>query len=531
MSVANLTSISVLESLGQIVGEENLLTDEASCVLFAQDVHYKARPAIAVARPGSAEALSQVVKHAVHAGHAVIARGGGMSYTRGYVPDEDDSIIIDMSRMARVLEINTEDMYVRVECGCTWAKLHEALEETGLRTPYWGTLSGISATVGGGMSQNSIFWGSGQFGTAVDSLLALEVVLADGTVLHTGSGAQRHGSPFFRHYGPDLTGLFACDAGALGFKTVATLRLIPRRPERRAAAFDFADAKSLIAAMSDIGRADVAAECFAFDPNLQAVRMQRESLVSDAKALAGVMREEGSLLGALKQGAKVALAGRGFMKDVAFALNVMVEEQFAPAADMALDQVNQLAAKHGGKSIEPSIPKILRANPFTPLNNVVGPQGERWVPIHALLPHSKAWRVQRQLDELLDRHRDVLEQQGITVGFLYAVVSTNGFVIEPVFFTPDAMNELHRATVEAQVLKKLPGFSANPAARRLTDQLREEMIECFFAAGAIHMQLGKSYPYQRGLKEETLALVRELKHSLDPNCRINPGALGLHPPT
>jgi FAD/FMN-containing dehydrogenase len=75
-------------------------------------------------------------------------------------------------------------------------------EAHGLRTPFWGTLSGIRATVGGSLSQNALFWGSGQYGTAIDSLLSLEVVLGDGTLVHTGSAAQINSTPFFRHFGP-----------------------------------------------------------------------------------------------------------------------------------------------------------------------------------------------------------------------------------------------------------------------------------------------------------------------------------------
>jgi len=310
MSLAEISSPSLLGQLAEIVGPEYVLSDESSCIFYAQDVHHKAEPAAAVVRPGSASELAAAVKASVSAGFAVIPRGGGMSYSKGYVPAEANSIIVDLSRFDRVLEINREDRYVTVECGCTWADLYQALEGSGLRTPYWGTLSGIRATVGGGLAQNSIFWGSGQFGTAVDSVLSIEVVLADGSIVETGAAAQQHGSPFFRHYGPDLTGLFCCDAGALGFKTKATLRLIKQRPERRAAAFDFSEAPALIKAMSEIARSELASECFAFDPNLQSIRMQRESLMSDAKRLAGVMRSSDSVLGALKEGAKVAIAGR-----------------------------------------------------------------------------------------------------------------------------------------------------------------------------------------------------------------------------
>ena len=262
-----------------MIGSEYLLLDADACSFYAQDVFTKGLPAVAVVRPGNTDELCAVVKSLTAAGHAVIPRGGGMSYTSGYVPALTGSVIVDLGRMDRIITIYKEDMYVTVESGCTWKALHEALENSGLRTPFWGTLSGIKATVGGGLSQNSIFWGSGQFGSAVDSVISLDVVLADGSLVTTGSGAQINGSPFFRHFGPDLTGLFTCDTGALGFKARVTLRLIPKLPAKQYVAFDFKTAADTISAMSDIGRMGLAMECFGFDPFLQKQRMKRESLV------------------------------------------------------------------------------------------------------------------------------------------------------------------------------------------------------------------------------------------------------------
>ncbi|MDX1517438.1 MAG: FAD-binding oxidoreductase, partial [Woeseiaceae bacterium] len=498
-----------------------------SCVLYAQDVYTKTLPALAVVQPGSTEELAAAVKCITSSGHAIIARGGGMSYTSGYVPTEEGSVIVDMQRMNRVLDINPVDMTVSVECGCTWKSLHEALEGSGCRTGYWGTLSGIHATVGGGLSQNSIFWGSGRYGTAADAVLSLDVVLADGSIVRTGSAAQRNAVPFFRHYGPDLTGLFTCDTGALGLKAAATLRLVPVRDHREGLSFDFGDYRSLVAAMSDIARADLAHECFAFDPRLQAVRLQRESLMSDVKKLAGVMKAGGSVLGALREGAKVAVAGRGYMKNVQYSLHVMIEDRSRAAVLDAAAAVREICDGHGGREIENSIPTILRANPFTPLNNMVGPNGERWVPVHVLVAHSQAEAVLSGVLAVLDKHDAAMEEHGIGWGYLLATVSTNGFVIEPVFFTPDALNEIHEATVEEHVLKKMRRFDANPAAAAVTAGIRAELLQLFNDAGGIHMQIGKAYPYRTGLRPESWRVIDALKSAVDPERRVNPGSLGL----
>lgn len=517
----------MVEDIVAILGADSVLTDEQTCSFYSQDIYTKALAALAVVRPGSADQVSDVVAVAAKRGHAVIARGGGMSYTSGYVPAEANSILLDMGKLNKVLEINTEDMYVTVEAGCTWKALHDALTETGCRTPYWGTLSGIKATVGGSLSQNSIFWGSGRYGSAVDSVLSLEVVLADGTILDTGSNAQRYGAPFYKHYGPDLTGLFCCDTGALGIKTRATLQLVPELTARRFASFDFDNYRDMAKAMSAIARAGLAMECFGFDPFLQKQRLQRESLLKDVKALAGVVKASGGVVAAVRDGVKTAVAGRGFMDDVAYSLHIMVEEGSEAQADDRLEQARQICLGYQAREIENSIPKILRANPFTPLNNVVGPEGERWAPVHSLVPHSRAIAVIDGVENIFSEHRELMEREGIGVGFLFATVSTHCFVVEPVFFWPDALTEIHRGTVEPAVLNKLPGFDKNLDARKAVAHIREKLLEFFCDMGAAHLQVGKAYLYKKGLKSPSWELVRQLKRTLDPDNRINPGALGL----
>ena len=116
-------------------------------------------------------------------------------------------------------------MFITVEAGVTWKRIHEALAPFGLRLPFYGTFSGARATVGGGLSNGALFHGTARHGTGADGVLGLELVLADGTLLRTGQ-AGFGGKPFYRTFGPDLTGLFLHDCGAFGIKVEATLRLI-----------------------------------------------------------------------------------------------------------------------------------------------------------------------------------------------------------------------------------------------------------------------------------------------------------------
>jgi len=521
------SNISILKALSEIVGDKYVLSDEYSCSLYAQDVYTKSIPALAVVQPANAEELSQVINTSTEANYITIPRGAGMSYTSGIVPISTNSIMIDMSRMNKVVEINEQDMYVTVECGCTWKDLHEQLKATGLRTPFWGTLSGIYATVGGGLSQNGMFWGSGQFGAIADSVIGMDVIISDGSIIKTGSSAQINGSPFIRHFGPDTTGMFIGDTGSLGFKVTATFRLIPELPAREYIAINLTNAIDTFNTMSEISRKGLAMECFAFDPYLKAQRMKRESLTSDAKALFGFMKSSSSMSSALKQGAEVALAGRSYMNNVDYSIQIIIEEKYPETATLALKEIRTIIKKNNGKEIKNTIPKMLRSDPFPPVNNMVGPNGERWVCVHGLFPHSKISFAHEGTQAIFEKHQTAMDEHNIGVGYLFATFSTNGFVLEPVFFWQDELKELHEKSVTANHFAKLKKYPENLEARAIVNLIKNEISQLFSTLGGSHFQIGKTYHYTEGIQLNTLNLVKTIKHYVDPKNLINPGSLGL----
>ena len=508
-----------LTALDGKVGAASLLTDAANRELYRHDV-YAAGPApLAVFRPASVEELAAGIGAATAAGIAVIPRGGGMSYTGGYLSPVANFILVDTASLARVIEVNEADMTVTVECGITWEELRRELQPRGLRVRAWGTLSGINATVGGGMSQNGVFWGAGG-GTVVDSALSFDVVLADGSVVATGSS-------FFRPYGPDLTGLFAADCGAFGIKARATLRLVREGAAFGYGSFSFDTADQIFAGMSAVAREGLASESFGFDPFLQAQRMKRDSLASDAKSLVNMMKAQGSLLKGLKEGAKVALAGRSFLDDVPFSLHCIAERRRQNEADADMAEITRLIEAAGGKAIENTIPKILRANPFPPVNSMVGPEGERWVPVHGFLPHSKLVEGWNAVQALFAARADEMAALGVNAGAMLAAVSPQVCLIEPVFFWPEELNPLHRRAVEPAHLAKLKGFPANAASTALVHELRAGVVAEFQKLGAVHLQIARTYPLKNGHSPESWDLLKALKAKVDPKGLMNPGSLGL----
>lgn len=508
-----------LAAITAAVGQDAIVTDAAELDFFGQDVFSRGQTPLALFRPTDIAKLARGVAAATKAGVPVVPRGGGMSYTSGYLPAEAGALVVDTAGMNRILAINATDMTVVVETGCTWASLSAALRPLGLRVPQWGTLSGVHATVGGGMSQNGLFWGGGR-GTITASALSFDVVLADGTILRTGNAT-------IRPFGPDLTGLFSADCGALGIKGHITLSLIPEAAALAYGSFAFDDPAAFLAATSAIARAGLATECFGFDPFLQAQRMKRESLAKDAKALVGMMKAQGGFWKGLKEGAKVVAAGRSFLDDAGFSIHTISEGRSQASADADLAAIVAIVQAAGGKQVDNTIPKIMRANPFPPVNSMVGPSGERRVPTHGAVRHSRALPTLEAIVALYEANREEMERFDIGAGYLFLTAGTTAFLIEPVFFWPDAMDVMHERAIEPAHYAKLTRFPANPEARALVVRLRAALLEIFGEMEAAHFQIGRSYPLKARSDPAAWALLESIKAQVDPAHLMNPGSLGL----
>ena len=226
MTPAGTLTRSPADDLLAAFGTRTVSVDPTMLDLYGQDIWKVGRRPVAILSPGDTAELSRALVEADRLGLAVAPRGGGMSYTAGYVTEAGPLVLIDLSRMDRVLHVDVEAMTVTVQAGCTWKTLLATLKPQGLRTPFWGPLSGVSSTIGGGLSQLNAVFGAGHWGTTSESVVGLTVVLADGSLISTGARRKADGRAFYRHYGPDLTGLFCGDCGALGVKAEITLRLM-----------------------------------------------------------------------------------------------------------------------------------------------------------------------------------------------------------------------------------------------------------------------------------------------------------------
>lgn len=517
---------SVLEAFKNALGSDEVQTDPELLNLYAHDVYESGAPLLAVIKPASVESLSCALKVAHNASCPVVARGGGMSYSNAYLARDNGSVVVDMQTLDQILEINTEDMYVTVETGCSWSKLADTLAEKGVRTPYWGPLSGMRATVGGALSQGSVFLGSGQHGSAADNVQSLDVLTADGTLVRTGSAVNSFAQPFYRNYGPDLTGLFTGDCGALGLKVRATLPIKRLAPETRYASFKYPTADALLTTMAEIARADVVSECFAFDPGLQNQRLKRSSILEDVKSLGRVVKSASSALAGIKESIKIATAGRRFLGATDFSMHVSLDGRSAVDADDKLRVLREIAARQG-EEVENTIPKVMRADPFANVNSMLGPAGERWAPVHGIFPLSKAPTVFKAVEHTLDGMCERLAEHEIDSGVLMCTVGSSAMLVEPCLYWPDSRPLFQQAIMDPAYLAKLGTFDDAPAARELIAELRSDLADLLHRHGATHFQIGKFYPYADDADPGAKYLLQGIKKHIDPDNRLNPGALGL----
>ena len=505
----------------------DVILDAEECRAWSGDVYSEGVTAQAVLRPRDRAACAAMIAAATDAGYAVIPRGGGLSYTGGYVPVKASSVILDTSRLDRIVEVNAEDMYITVEAGVTWKQIYDTLKPLGLRLPFFGTFSGAQATIGGGLSNGALFLGTARYGTAADHVLGLEVILADGRTLRTGQRAfAKAMKPFYRTCGPDLTGLLTHDAGSFAVKVEATFRLMPSPAFSGHVSFVFEGMTAAGAALSAVARTGAAEEAYVFDPESTRKNLRSEGLLNDAGVLLNVVKSERGWLKGLVAGAKLVMAGRSFLPEDAYSLHITGAARSAEALEADLEACRAACRACGGKEIPNSIPRAVRANLFPPPDAVLGPDGDRWAALNAKVAHSDAPRIIAASAELLAPYHERMKREGVWMSHLLIAIGQTAFSFEPVFHWHDAWLPVHRRSLSADARKRMTEPSANPAARALVDELRQKLIEMFTNFGAASNQLGKTYPYLSALHPETAELARAVKGALDPRGCMNPGVLG-----
>lgn len=222
--------MTYIEQLKELLSTEQVSTNEVLREQHGRDESYhEPRLPDVVVFPKCTEEVSKVLAFANEQLIPVVTFGLGTSLEGGVIPYQG-GISLDTSLMNRVLEIRSEDFLVKVQPGVTRTQLNKELKKHGL---FFSVDPGADATLGGMAATNASGTTSVRYGIMRDQVRDLEVVLANGDVIHTGGLAAKSSS------GYHLNGLMIGSEGTLGVMTELTLRVygIPEKTVAARATF------------------------------------------------------------------------------------------------------------------------------------------------------------------------------------------------------------------------------------------------------------------------------------------------------
>lgn len=474
----------VIEALTSRLGQDKVVIDDESRSFYASDLFFSGPQPLAIIAPATRDDLCHAIKLCTTLGVALLPRGGGLSYTAGYVQTDASTggaVVLDTRQLNNIIDVNPSNMTVSVEAGCTWEQVYEATAAHGLRVPMFGPTTGRYSTVGGSLSNNCMFFGSGAAGTASDSVLGLDIVTADGTVITTGSGSIVNGMPFFRHHGPDLTGVFLNDGGALGIKAAATLKLEPIPEGLALASYALPSFDALIPAIQDVGKSGLTSECLGVGP---------------------------APLGDVS-GATLHVVCEGWTQEIAETHSAAIESLIGEEAT----------------KVDPAVPSLIRGNPFAFVQSPLDAKERLQIWTHGVFALGETRSAYEGFMAVLEDAAADMATHEIDATLSFACAGTV-MMVEPVLYWRGEPTSLHlKGMTESK--PNTQAFSKSEDRDALVREIRERFRSTMDDLGAAHMQYGRFYRYLTVTETSTVDLVKGIKKVTDPGGLLNPGVLGL----
>ncbi|MDO9067540.1 MAG: FAD-linked oxidase C-terminal domain-containing protein, partial [Deltaproteobacteria bacterium] len=212
---------SFIKELQNIVGNQFTLTDRESLAVYGYDStpELESLPG-AVLLPGSSDEVARIMRLCHGEGVTVTPRGSGTNLSGGSITDSR-GVVLQTSRMNRIIEVDEENLTATVETGVITSALHREVESRGLFYPPDPGSMNIS-TMGGNVAENSGGLRGLKYGVTANYIMGLDTVLADGELLRTGGKVVKDVA------GYSLSPLLVSSEGTLGFFTSITVKLIPK---------------------------------------------------------------------------------------------------------------------------------------------------------------------------------------------------------------------------------------------------------------------------------------------------------------
>lgn len=459
MDIPSLSS-AVMQKLASIVGADNVLTSDEDRLCYAYDGQRVERVPDAIVRPADAEQIAAVLILANEQCFPVVPRGAGTGLSGGSVAS-NGGIVLDLTRMNRIIELDPANQHMIVEPGVITADVAREAEKLGLLYPPDPGSVKVS-TIGGNVAENAGGLRAGKYGVTRNYLMQISAIAPTGEPFRSGARTRKCVA------GYDLVSLMCGSEGTLGVITEITLRLVPLPKYRRSMTATFSTAGAAGRGVASVIAAGLV------PATLEIIDNFTLRVIEDYARL-GLPTDAGALVLAEFDG----LAECAVEEEWRLATKAL-----ADAGALAIQQAQDAAERDRiWEARRVALAALSRARPTSILEDVTVP-----------LP---------KLAEMIERVEKIGRDYGISIGTFGHAGDGN---LHPTILT-DERNEEEMRRVEAAIEELFT------AALELGGTVSGEHGIGFCKASALVDEVGES----------SIAVMKRIKHALDPNCILNPG--------
>ncbi|MFW9967253.1 MAG: FAD-binding oxidoreductase [Candidatus Thorarchaeota archaeon] len=462
----------IVAKLAEIVGEDYVSTREDILLTYSETASMAKDPAIpgAVVKPGSVEEVSRVVKLCNAEGILVTPRSGGSSLQGEAIP-KPDGLVLELMRLQEI-NLYEELRSVTVGAGITFGQLDKYLNQYDLWVPITPE-SALVCTIAGNVAVNGAGPGSSAYGCIAEMVLGLEVVLANGDIIQTGSEANPNApGPFLRYaFGPDVTGMFIGSLGSFGVITKVSLKTFKRMKHFHYETYGFETTDKAERFLIDIKNNDVSA-MFASIYEGPVLDLFMEMLGDEY----GIPKHEWPY------------------RTVSMTIGRLREDQLASDVEKA----KMICEELGGHLI--GIPELPRGEWETRM----------WTFVRTCYAHGWHWRTLYHHQTPTNSHRSVEE--------ITAVMDKYGFLGHTAGFLSGHSS-----------MNMYPHLYFDPLDKDEEYKIRtahDELAKTVYQTGAVPFKLAPYWEGKMPGTEDYMNLLKIIKTIVDPNGILNPGVLG-----
>ena len=452
------------KALIDIVGERNIKTDPSDLYVYGSDSSVHHAMPWAIVRPENTEQVQKIMRYANENLIPVITRGGGSGMCGQTVPIQG-GIILDMKGMNKILEINLEDVYCRVQPGVVDDDLNLALKPYGVFYPPTPASSRI-ATIGGEIGNNASGVRSVKYGATRDAVLGMKVVLPNGDLASLGAHTRVEASGYQLHK------LMVGSEGTLGVVVEATLSFVPI-------------------------------------PEFRCMGVSNFNSLKDAGEAIGAIMASGAIPSMLELVDSVAIKAVNKtmdlgLKEVAAALIFEADGMVKEAVDYEIEKMKNVCLQHRGEDIYSSYDPKERAKIFL---------GRK-----KLFPALSKYDDNLASTSLADDMAVPYSKMAEMAGKIHEIAEANDIVMT-------AYGHCGSGCMHTKILMDTKRKDQWASAKKAITQVYDYVRSVNGTTSAEHgIGLSKAESFKEE-KSDSLVVLSAIKKALDPNNILNPGKL------